>query len=150
MKKEKKNLLSRIGEFLFGKTIIIKNPFFGEMTDAGDYYECRRFFKPMGKVVEIGLAKKEKEPDKKQINFFNWIEENYDVIIQKISTPLEKQITKWIPNYKIQNFKKEFILEYLFIPKCETELVEWQISFYAENELQHHCFLEMKLSLIHI
>lgn len=144
MKKETKSILSKIGEFIFGKIIKVQNDFFGEMTDAGDYYECRKVFKPTGKVIEIGLEKKGQEPDKKQKMFFTWIEDNYDLLIKKVSPTIEEQIRKWIPNYRIQDFRKEFMLEYLYIPKCDEEIFDWQISFYADNELQHWCSLDMK------
>lgn len=138
------SILKKIGEFLFGKIILVQDSFFGEMADVGSYYECRKSFKPTGKIVEIGLEKKDLKPDEKQINFFKWIEDNYDFIIQKIGPSIEAKVAEWIPNYQIQNFKKEFILEYLYIPKCDKEIFDWQISFYADNELQHWCSLDMK------
>jgi len=144
MKKENKNFLKKIRELLFGKTIIIKDDFFGDMTDAGDYYECRRVFKPTGKIVEIGLEKKNTNSNEKQIIFFTWLENNYDLLIEKISPSIEKEVAEWIPNYQIRNFKKEFILEYLYIPKCDDEIFEWEISFYADNELQHWCSLNIR------
>lgn len=137
-------MLQKIIEFIFGKTIIMQNDFFGEMADAGGSYECRRIFKPTGKVVEIGLEKKETTPDEKQVNFFIWLEDNYELVIQKVSPTLKKEIIKFLPKYHIKNFKEEFILEYLYIPKCDTEVFDWRISFYADNDLQHSCALEMK------
>ena len=144
MEKDKRSIIKKMGEFIFGKTIVVQNSFFGEMIDAGDIYECRKLFNPIGKEVEIGLVKKEIEPDEKQIDFFKWIENNYGLIVQKVSPIIEKRVAEWVPNYQIKNFEKEFILEYLFIPKCENEIFEWQISFYADNELQHSCSLDMK------
>ena len=144
MKKEKKNLLQKIGEFFFGETIVVQHSFFGEIIDVGDYYECRKLFKPIGKVVDIGLEKKAIVSDEKQINFFNWIEDNYELIIRRISPFIEKSVAECITNYRIKDFKKEFILEYLYIPKCDEALFNWRICFYADNELQHSCSLEMK------
>ena len=135
---------TKILDFIFGKPAIIQDPFFGKMTDADDYYECRRMFQPTGTILEIGLTKKTMLPDEKQINFFHWVEDNFDLIIEKISPALEKRIAAWLGDYEITNFKKEFVLEYLFIPKCDEAIIDWQISFYATNELKHWCTIEMK------
>lgn len=139
----KKRIFQRIKDFIFGEIVVVQNDFFGDMIDAGDYYECRRIFEPTGKVVEIGLEKNEKESVENQMNFFKWIECNYELIIQKVSPVIEERVAGWITNYQIQNFKKEFILEYLYIPKCDEKIFDWQISFYANNELQHWCSLDM-------
>lgn len=138
------NILKKIKYLFFGETIKVQNPFFGEMVDAGSYYECKKYFQPIDKEVEIGLEKTTKELEKKQIIFFNWLENNYDFIIEKISSPIENKIIEWLPNYQIQNFKKEFELEYFFIPICNSEIFDWQISFWVGDELQHWCTLEMK------
>lgn len=143
IKKEKKSILKRIGEFFWGETIIVTCDFFGEMVDAVDYYECKKMFKPTKKIVELGLEKVEPEFKEKQIDFFRWLEDNYELIIKSVSPSIEKRIVKRIPNYRIQNFKKEFILEYFYIPKCDDKTFDWNITFYADNELQHWCSLDM-------
>ena len=80
-------------------------------------------------------------PDEKQITFFDWLETNYDFFIKKISPAIEKIVAKWIKYYQIQDFKQEFMLEYIYIPRCEKAPFEWVIVFYAKNELQHTCTL---------
>lgn len=138
------SIFNKIIEFFFGKPKIVEHTFFGEMTDIDTYFECRRIFEPTNKMVEIGLEKKDPHEDDKQVMFFHWIEENYGLIIEKITPKLEERIAKRIPGYQIENFKVEFELEYIWIPNCEVKIPEWQISFYANNELQHSCSIEMK------
>ena len=138
------HILRKMKEKIFGKTIIVQDSFFGKLVDVGSYYECKKYFKSIAKEVEIGLEKTIEEKKEEQIKFFQWLENNYDLIIEKISPIIENEIIEWFPDYRIKNFKKEFILEYFFIPKCDSEIFEWQISFWAENELQHWCTLEMK------
>ncbi len=144
MKKRGVSILSKIEELIFGKLVRIKDGFFGEMIDTGEYYECKRIFQPTAKVVEIGLEKKRSGTDEKQENFFNWIENNYDLIIKKVSPSIEKQIQNWILNYEIKNFREEYTLEYLYIPKCDEKIIDWKISFYGEKELKHWCSLDMR------
>ncbi|MFT4759944.1 MAG: hypothetical protein ACI9XO_000292 [Paraglaciecola sp.] len=38
----------------------------------------------------------------------------------------------------------EFILKHLLIPSCEQAAFEWEISFFANNEIQHWCHFTMK------
>jgi hypothetical protein len=45
------SFLTRLFEFIFGKTIKVQDSFFGEMLDADSYYECRRPFEPTGTIV---------------------------------------------------------------------------------------------------
>ena len=137
------SLFKKITDFLFGKTIVINDPFFGEMTDAGSYYECKKLFKPTGKIVEIGLEKKDTPPDDLQINFFYWIENNYETIIENIKPKLQNELANWPAEININNFDQEFRLEYLYIPKCDKEVFDWKITFYGEKELHHWCTLEM-------
>ncbi len=121
--------IQKIVEFIFGKTVKIQDPFFGEMLDTGDYYECRRLFGPTNSIVEIGLEKKEITPDDKQIKFFKWIENNYDFLINIIQPEIEKIVKNWDDNFEIHNFKKEISLEYLYIPNCDETTFEWNIFF---------------------
>ncbi len=74
--RNKKGIIKRILEFLFGKTITISDSFFGEMTDAGNYYECRRSFRPTQQIVEIGLEKKA-PADEKQVRFLEPVGDLY-------------------------------------------------------------------------
>lgn len=141
--KKRMNFIEKIGAFLFGKTIKVNDPFFGVMIDADTHYECRRFFGPTNKVVEIGLEKKGIESDQNQRDFFGWIEENFDLIVENISPLVEAEIVESISDFRIRNFNTEFILEYLYIPKCEVDIFEWEIVFYADNELQHSCTIDM-------
>ena len=135
--------LTKLVELIFGKIEKIQHPFFGEMIDAGNYYECRRKFKSINEIVEIGLEKGNSDSDQNQIEFFNWLDNNYEELIDKISPILENKIKEMIPEYKIDDFKKNFRLAYLYIPKCEEKPFQWKIGFDEINELQHYCFITM-------
>lgn len=143
MESNRSNIFVKVITFLFGKPKIEISPYFGKMVDAGDYYECLKAFKHCSKVLDIGLAKTEEKFLKDQIDFYNWIEDNYDELIIKMAIPLENSIQELIPDFKIYSFKEEFIIDYLYIPKCDRLEYEWKISFYANNDLQHGCLIEL-------
>lgn len=137
-------MLSKIIEFFFGKPEIIQDPFFGQMVEAGDYYECKRHFRPTNADVELGVTKRSDGDTAPQKAFFNWLEDNYDTILETIKPPLLERINGWLPDYQYQDFKEEFVLEYFFIPDGEQEEGKWEVTFFANNELQHWCNIEMK------
>lgn len=137
-------MLSKILEFFFGKPEIIQDPFFGQMVEAGDYYECRRHFRPTNKEVELGVTKRPDGDLIPQQTFFKWLEDNYDDIIDSIKPPLLVEIRKWMPDYQYADFKTEFVLEYFFLPAGEAPDQKWEVTFFAQNDLQHWCSLEMK------
>lgn len=143
MSLKKENIFHKILFFFLGKPPKVKHTFFGNVIDAGSYFECRRLFEPTNSIVEIGLEKTKNGKDTKQINFFKWIEANFDLIIEEIQPFLTTKILEWIPDFEIKNFKSEFKLDYLFIPSCERDVFGWKIMFYADNELQHACEIEM-------
>ncbi|GEM_PF-7083508 len=134
----------KISDFLFGELIIIQDDVFGEMIDMGAAFECQKLFLATGKEIVLHIEKVDGHVSEKQKNFVSSLDKNYDQFILKIKPILEKKIKEWIANFHIQNFKNEFILEFLSLPKMEDELFEWEIAFYADNDLQHSCLLTIK------
>ncbi len=134
----------KISDFLFGELIIIQDDVFGEMIDMGAAFECQKLFLATGKKILLHVEKVDGHVSEKQKNFVSSLDKNYDQFILKIKPILEKKIKEWIANFHIQNFKNEFILEFLSLPKMEDELFEWEIAFYADNDLQHSCLLTIK------
>lgn len=137
-------MLSKIIEFFFGKPEIIQDAFFGQMVEAGDYYECKRFFRPTQQEVELGVTKRADHDLLPQQAFFIWLEDHYEQIVEHIKPPLQEKIRAWMPDYQYQNFQEEFELEYFFIPAGEGPDQEWELTFFAKNELQHWCSIKMK------
>jgi hypothetical protein len=50
---------------------------------------------------------------------------------------IENELRKWKEDFKIIDFQNEFVPVYLFIPRCETESVIWEISFESEHDENH-------------
>lgn len=53
-------ILTKTSKFLFGETVKIQNVFLGEMLYAESYYECRRPFKRINSILEIGQKRNKK------------------------------------------------------------------------------------------
>lgn len=136
-------------DFFLGKDIKIEDPFFGKMLfldfkDASkDYFECRRHFKPSNNQIEIGIEGDAVGPTEVQKDFFRSIETNYDAIIASIKPMIENEFKNWKEDFKIENFKDEFMPVYLFLPRCIKEPKVWEIAFETQHDLNHYISITM-------
>ena len=139
------DILNTIKEFFFGKGVRIEDSFFGEITDTGDTFEFERYFKNTKQKVELILEKNGNEVTLNQVAFYKKIENDYKYLVENMIPLIEKELDGWIENYDLKyNFKKDFRLECIHIPKCDEEIIRWEISYWMNNDAQHWCTLEMK------
>jgi hypothetical protein len=138
-------------DFIFGKTIKIEHPFFGQMIYVGakknskeNYFECGRQFKPKKDKIEIGIEGDIGGPTQRQIDFFESIEKNYTNFSDSMILLIESEFRNWKEDFKIKDFQKEFTPVYLFIPRCETEPIIWEIGFESEHDENHLFTLTME------
>ncbi len=138
-------------DFIFGKTIKIEHSFFGQMLymqikkhSKENYFECERYFKPKNDKIDIGIEGDIEGPTQRQIDFFENIENNYANFLHSIIILIENEFRNWKEGFKINNFEKEFIPVYLFIPRCETEPIIWEIAFESEHNKNHSFTLTME------
>jgi hypothetical protein len=131
-------------DFIFGKSIKIENDFFGQMLFSGDkkdpsksYFECRRHFKPSDKVIEIGIDGAETGPTQIQIDFFKSVEDRYNEITSSIAPMIEEEVGNWQEGFKIKDFNREFEPVYLRLPRCEGNVIIWEIAFESDHDRNH-------------
>lgn len=135
---------------LFGKSIKIDHPFFGKMlfvdskNSPDGYFECRRHFAPKDDIIEICIAGTAEGPTQQQIDFFTSIENNYDAISASITPLLEEEVGNYIEFFHINDFRKEFKLVFMDIPKCDTQPIVWEIAFHSDHDRDHQFTLTMK------
>lgn len=139
-----------IFNFIFGKTIIIENSFFGKMrliefkkSPEKNYFECRRHFKPTNNEIEIGIEGDVTGQTELQKGFFKQIELNYEKIISSIKPLIENEFKNWKENFNITDFQKEFKAVYLFLSRCEKKTKIWEIAFETEHDLNHTITMTM-------
>ena len=131
-------------DFIFGKTIKINDDFFGEMrfmkikkNPSKNYFECKRNFQPIGKDIEIGIEGDVEGPIQKQKDFFRRIEKNYPEYCKEFVPIIENEFKNWKEDFVIKNFNEEFIPVYLWIPRCESTPIIWEIAFESGHDLNH-------------
>ncbi|MEM1120453.1 MAG: hypothetical protein AAGJ18_08370 [Bacteroidota bacterium] len=134
----------KLSKFIFGEIPSIEDDFFGIMLECGSYYECQKLFRPTEKVIVLHVDNVNGGVSDRQKEFFLNLEENYDQLVSDISPAIEKRVSEWIKGFKIKDFKSEFTLEFITIPKLENDAIKWNIAFYANNDLQHSCSIDME------
>ena len=137
-------------DFIFGKPTKIENDFFGTMLFLEDkkdtlksYFECRRYFIPSDKIIEIGIDGDATGPTQKQIDFFKSVEDKYSEISKAITPLIEDEFGNWKEGFKINDFQKEFEPVYLRLPRCENKPIVWEIAFESDHDRNHTFTLTM-------
>ena len=127
---------------LFGKPVKINDLFFGELlfmevksSPANSYFEGWRDFKPLGEKIEVGVSGSLQGPTQAQKDFFKQIEDDYALLIQRITPLIEDAFHEWQADFRVNNFAAEFKPVYLFVPDCEQNSLEWEIAFESMPEL---------------
>ncbi len=139
-----------IFDFIFGKTIKIEDEFFGKMVFSEfkknpekNYFECKRHFKPINEIIEIGIEGNITGPTEIQKDFFRKIELDYGKITSSIKPMIESEFQNWKEDFEIADFNKEFKAVYLYLPRCEKVPKIWEIAFESEHDLNHTFTLTM-------
>ena len=138
-------------DFIFGKSIKIDNSFFGQMLFMKDkkdpsksYFECGRVFKPSNNKIEIGIDGDVSGPTQVQIDFFKSVEEKYSEISKSITPLIEDEFQNWKEDFQIVDFEKEFEPVYLWMPRCETQPIIWEIAFESDHDRNHTFTITMQ------
>jgi hypothetical protein len=139
-------------KFLFGNNLhIIEHEFFGTMyfisdkrDPAQDYFECRRIFKPTGKMIEISIIAGIAGPTPDQIIFFSTIEDRYEEIAKSTIPIIESEFHNWKEDFFISDISRQCKPVYLEIPYCLQSPLLWKISFESELDPNHTFIVTMQ------
>ena len=101
------------------------------------YFECRRYFAPIEKDIEIAVTSNNLSVSEEQKVFFKKIEKDFDEIVFKIKPVIEDEFRNWKEDFKIIDFKKEFTADYVTIPNLKNKPIHWEISFNSIHDLNH-------------
>jgi hypothetical protein len=128
---------------LFNKPPTIQDDFFGVLTfmsfkdSTKNYFEGKGKFKPTGEVIEYLVGGDLSGPTNEQREFYNKIQDTYDAIMVKITPLIEEEFKNWKEDFRIKDFKKEFKLVALTIPRLPSKPVVWDMSFDALHDEDH-------------
>lgn len=121
--------------FLFAKPQSIDHPFFGKLLfleikkkPENSAFEGSRHFRPTDKEIEFHLEGQMPGPTDRQIKFFQDLEDDWDSILHKVKPMIEEEFQNWKPDFKIADFKAEFVPTFLNIPTLEKKNYEWELT----------------------
>ncbi|RYE88978.1 MAG: hypothetical protein EOO37_05850 [Cytophagaceae bacterium] len=130
--------------FFFGKRPQIEDGFFGTMLfmedskdPAKSYFECQRYFRPSGENIGLSVTGPLSGPTQRQKDFFNQVETNYPLLVDKLMPIIEERFGAWMPLPVIKAFAREFKLGYFLIPTREEQPMAWEITFDTVHDLNH-------------
>ncbi|SHH85628.1 hypothetical protein SAMN04488109_5610 [Chryseolinea serpens] len=135
---------------LFKKTPTIRDDFFGTLTFINfkdvtkNYFEGKGKFEPTGEIIEYLIDGDLSGLTNDQKTFYNKIQNSYDEIISKITPLIEDEFKNWKEDFQINDFKKEFSLVAVAIPRLPSELIVWNISFDTIHDENHQITVEFK------
>ncbi|NOS93682.1 MAG: hypothetical protein HOP30_17325 [Cyclobacteriaceae bacterium] len=135
---------------LFKKPPTIQDPFFGTLRWMGfkdaskKYFECSGMFAPTKETIGYIIEADASGPTTAQREFYQFIQANYDVLIEKAIPLIEKEYRQDMEEFKISNFKKEFKVSSLTIPRLENTPLDWDMSFESVGDEKHFFLIDFK------
>jgi hypothetical protein len=127
----------------FKKRITIQDEFWGELqfikikNTTRSYFSGSGYFAPADKEIEFSIMSGEEGPSQSQREFYEDLQKNFDQYILKFIPRLEEEFRHADDDFRIRNFKKEFIPESLTIPTITRETPEWEICFSSVHDENH-------------
>jgi hypothetical protein len=135
---------------LFRKPQTIQDDFFGRLTlmsfkdPTKNYFEGKGKFKPTGDEVEYFVDADLSGPTSEQRKFYHKVQDSYDEIISKIAPLIEDEFKNWKEDFKINDFKTEFKLVALTIPRLNSNTTTWDMSFETIHDDNHQVTVDFK------
>ena len=135
---------------LFKKPQTIQDDFFGTLTfmsfkdSTKNYFEGKGKFKPTGDTIEYFVSGDLTGPTNDQREFYNKLQDTYDEITSKVTPLIEDEFKNWKDDFKIKDFKKEFKLVAVTIPRLQTKPTTWNMSFETIHDDNHQITVDFK------
>jgi hypothetical protein len=72
------------------------------------------------------------------------VQDSYDDLISKIIPLIEDEFKNWKDDFKIKDFKKEFKLVAVTIPRLNANATSWDMSFETIHDDNHQVTVDFK------
>lgn len=135
---------------LFKKPVTIQDPIFGTLQWMGSkdaskkYFIGSGMFAPTKETIEYVIEADASGPTTAQREFYQYIQTNYDVLTEKAIPLIEKEYRQDMEEFKISNFKKEFKISSLTIPRLERTPLDWDMSFESIADENYFFLIDFK------
>ena len=136
---------------LFKKSVTVEDKFFGRLkfmkiknNPSKSYFEGKGMFSPTGREIDYFIVAAETGPEPDQQDFYRQIQQNWDLIVEKIKPVIELEFRNWKADFAIADFNKEFMLVGLTIPRQKPQPVEWDLAFDTIHDENHQVTVYLK------
>lgn len=128
----------------------LQDDFFGPLTfmsfkdSTKNYYEGKGKFKPTGEQIEYFIEADLSGPTTEQRYFYGKLQESYDDLASQIGPLIENELRNWNEDFKIRDFRKEFKVVAVTIPRLDSSPSTWDMSFETIHDNNHQIVVEFK------
>lgn len=130
---------------IFKKPAKIYDEFFGTLTfmeiknnPSNNYFEGKGVFNPTNEQIEYFISADLTGPTDEQKDFYKKVEASFEDLISKSKPLIEEEFRNWKDNFKIKDFKSEFKLVAISIPRLQNHPLIWDMSFEIIDDDNHH------------
>lgn len=133
---------------IFKKPIVIQDDFFGRLRymdfkdPAKGYFEGNGFFSSIDGETEYLINADATGPTNSQREFYINLQKQFDSYIEMMKPLIEDEFRNWKEDFEIKNFKKEFNLVCVTIPRLDSKPLVWDMSFTTTHDLNHHVTID--------
>lgn len=133
---------------LFKKPTILQDDFFGSLRfmdfkdSSKNYFEGRGRFLPTDNETDYLIQADKDGPSENQKQFYRDLQIHFTQYIEKITPLIEDEFRNWKEDFEIQDFRKEFQLVCITIPRLDNRPIIWDMAFTTIHDLNHHVTID--------
>lgn len=135
---------------LFKKPIIIQDEFFGRLrytkfkNPRDGFFEGEGFFASTNNKIGYTIEAEETGPTEGQREFCRKVQNNFEQYVEKIKPLIEDEFRNWKDDFEITDFKTEFALNSLTIPRMYSNPVLWDMCFTSIHDDNHFVIIKFE------
>jgi hypothetical protein len=101
------------------------------------YFTGKGFFPPTCSDTDLLIQADASGPTESQRAFYQNLQTNFDKFANKMKRLIEDEFRNWQPDFEISDFRKEFTLVCISIPRLDAAPVRWELAFNTIHDRNH-------------
>lgn len=133
---------------LFKRTPAVEDAFFGKLRyvnlkeSSKNYYAGSGYFSPDNSIISYFIKAGIKGPTEAQREFYIDFQINYPKYIQQFIPLIEDEFRNRNAHFRINNFKEEFKVVNITIPRVDAKVITWDITFETLHDPNHQITID--------
>jgi hypothetical protein len=132
-----------VGLFGSSKKILIQDPVFGTLKymqskdPEKGYFTGKVLFSPTGSEADLLIEADPAGPTESQREFYQNLQSNFDAYAEKMKPLIEDEFRNWKPDFAIRDFRNEFTLSCVSLPRPVSGPIRWELAFNTIHDRNH-------------